>query len=474
MQKSTLVFFFKKLSKSDWRAFRKFVRSPYFNQRTDVICLCDRIDEAIRRQKVSLLDRYSVFEYLYPKEAFDEKKLRHTSSELLSVLKKYLLQKEFEADGISPQRYLCRALRKREIDTHFEKTLVNARRELDKLSFRNSNYYFQKYELGLQRAVYTMPKRRSGEMNFEAISEDLTISYISGILRMACNIQSQLTQVNQIEVLRLFPHVLNLLESGIYQDIPSISLYFHCFRAIQFLEIQEMEKSEESFVQLKEQIRAYWQLLPSSEIRDIYLFAVNYCIRRLNTGDRRFIREAFELFRSGLKNETLLVEGTLSSFTYKNITRLGMALQENEWVEAFLADYKSYLRPRERDNAWRYNLAFFYFQQALYKQAMPLLQQVEFKDVLNNLDARRMLLKSYFELGEYDALDSLLDSFSRYIQRQKAMGYHKENYLNLIRFVRKMIDGGLTNNQEKAAFKAEIQNTTRLAEREWLLEKLDE
>lgn len=49
---------------------------------------------------------------------------------------------------------------------------------------------------------------------------------------------------------------------------------------------------------------------------------------------------------------------------------------------------------------------------------MQSLLQVAFKDVLNNLDARRMLLKSYFELGEYNALDSLLDSFSRYIHRQ--------------------------------------------------------
>ena len=34
---------------------------------------------------------------------------------------------------------------------------------------------------------------------------------------------------------------------------------------------------------------------------------------------------------------------------------------------------------------------------------MQLLLQVEFKDTFNNLDARRMLLKSYFELGEYNA-----------------------------------------------------------------------
>ena len=131
---------------------------------------------------------------------------------------------------------------------------------------------------------------------------------------------------------------------------------------------------------------------------------------------------------------------------------------------------KNILHPRIMDNAWRYNLAFFYFQQEKYKSAMQLLIQVEFKDTLNNLDARRMLLKSYFELGEYDALDSLLDSFSRYINRQKELGYHKDNYLNLIRFVKKVIH---TNDKEKLEkLKISILNTSALAEKEWLLEKI--
>jgi len=254
---------------------------------------------------------------------------------------------------------------------------------------------------------------------------------------------------------------------------PGVALYYHCYSAIENLERSDIAKSEQNFQQLKVLIAKHWKLFPSSEIRDIYLFAVNYCIKRLNAGDRNFIREAFELFRSGLKNETLLEEGVLSSFTYKNITRLGMALKENDWVEHFLEDYKKYLHPRERENTWRYNLAFFYFQQQKYKQAMRLLLQTEFKDVLNNLDARRMLLKSYFELGEYNALDSLLDSFSRYIHRQKDMGYHRENYLNLIRFVKKIIHSGVKNKALLQSLKLEIEATNMLAEREWLLEKVE-
>ena len=96
-------------------------------------------------------------------------------------------------------------------------------------------------------------------------------------------------------------------------------MYFHCYGANENLKNNTITKSEKHFQELKKLIQQYWKIIPPNEIRDIYLYAINYCIKRLNSGERHFIREAFELFRSGLKNETLLEEGVLSSFSYKNL-----------------------------------------------------------------------------------------------------------------------------------------------------------
>lgn len=472
MQKSILVAYTKQLSRHDWRALKKFVRSPYFNQRGDVIRLFDYLEKVVSALNINTLDRQVVFRQVYPQQAFDEKQLRHTASFLLKVIKKYFLQTELEQDQIQAQHYLCSALRKRRMDVFFEKELSNAYIQLEKSKFQDSNFHFKQYQIGMEEAIFTTPKRRSGVMNFPTIADQLTIAYISRVLRLSCNIQSHHTRADEVYTLKLLPKVLEILDQGTYLDIPAIAVHYYCYGAFEQLKKGNTDRSESNFYQLRTLIDQHWRIFPASEIRDIYLFAINYCIKRLNAGERSFIRAAFELFRSGLKNETLLEGGFLSSFSYKNITRLGMALQENDWVDNFLATYKKYLYPRERENTWRYNLAFFYFQQQRYMEAMPLLTQVEFKDVLNNLDARRMLLKSYFELGEYNALDSLLDSFSRYIQRQKEMGYHKDNYLNLIRIVKKLIQYPTRDKSALLALQKEIESTSQLAERAWLLEKL--
>jgi len=104
---------------------------------------------------------------------------------------------------------------------------------------------------------------------------------------------------------------------------------------------------------------------------------------------------------------------------------------------------------------------------------MVLLQKVDFDDVLNNLDARRMLLRIYYELGEFEALHSLLDSFKTYISRQKDVGYHKDNYLNLIRFVKKMIRYDLSDPKTRSALVDEIKNTPAFTEQSWLLKQLE-
>ena len=103
---------------------------------------------------------------------------------------------------------------------------------------------------------------------------------------------------------------------------------------------------------------------------------------------------------------------------------------------------------------------------------MTLLQEVTLKEVLFNLDARRVLMRIYYELGEFSALDSLLESFTVFLHRQKNLGYHKNNYQNLIKFVKKLLQIDLKDEVLKSQLKQDIDDTLELTERDWLLAQL--
>ena len=84
-------------------------------------------------------------------------------------------------------------------------------------------------------------------------------------------------------------------------------------------------------------------------------------------------------------------------------------------------------------------------------------------------NARRLLARIYFELKENTALNSLIESAKIYLHRQKSIGYHREMYINFFKILELLLKTDLKN---RAILRGQIEAAQYLAEREWLLEKL--
>ncbi len=465
MNNSTLLLLLDRLDKKEWRDFRQFLCSPYFNQRKDVLQLFDIIEES-RLLKIIDLDKRKAFQKIFPEENYQDAKIRHLMSYLLKLLKSFLVQQQIETDEVHQNIKLCHVLRKKGMNKMFEKEWKTTQNLQGKQLLRNTHFYYNNYQLNLERSEHLHQSQRRGEMNLQEMTDELTTFYMADLLRQACSVLAHQSMDSQIYELKLLPAVVQLVEQGWLLDIPAVAIYFHSYRAL------KDSKNEHDFYRLPILIKENWEQFPKAEIRDILVLAINYCIKRLNSGDKEFIREAFELYRFGLEKEIFIDNKILSLYTYKNILKLGLALKEYDWVESYLENYKKYLAPEQRENNYSHNLAIFYFSKKDYTKAMNLLQQVEFKDRLHQLGARRMLLLMYYELGEFDALESLLDSFQTYIRRQKDLGYHRENFLNLIRFIRKMLRVNLDIRVNREKLIEELEQTKSIIERAWLLEQL--
>ncbi|MEO1628313.1 MAG: hypothetical protein AAFV25_24410 [Bacteroidota bacterium] len=380
---------------------------------------------------------------------------------LMTLIKRYFAQVEFERQDNLRQQQLCRALRSRGEVQLFQKELNQWERLLQSHPLRNIQYHYYQYQKLFELYQFESQASRKGDAHLQERFEELSIFYLSNTLLHACASLNQQNILKKDVQLNLVQQVVEHIEQHDYSQVPAVMIYYYAYQAL------SQPGDDDKFEHFKSHLLAHWPRFTTSEARDVFLIAVNYCIQRLNQGERRFVREAFDLYRLGVENGIFIQNDILSDHTYKNIIRLGISLKEFDWVAQFQKDYKDKLDPRNGQNAYCYNLAYFHFQRSEYDKAMPLLQQVEFKDVFNNLDARRMLLRIYYELGEYDALDSLLDSFYTYIHRQKDIGYHRDNYLNLIRFIRKLLHSNSPSSRSK--LRQKVLSTTRIAEREWLL-----
>ncbi len=466
MKKSNLWKIFRKIEHKERKQLQLFLSSPFFNVRKDVLQLFLCLQKGMSNHNFDLR-KETLFKKIYPKEVYDSKKMSYLMSFLLKEIKRFLVFRHLEERPELSQIFLCQSILDKGEDALFEKEWATAKKLLEQTTIQGGYSHLRRFQLHEVYYEYFRKKARLGDMHLQEISDELTNFYLIQTLRQRCLMLSHQTMAEKQYEQVFFDEVLGLLEQGRMRENFLVNIYYHSYKSITSLE------DDSHFNQLVELIEEYWENISEKEIRDIYTLAINYCIKKVNKGEKVFFEKALHLYKSGLERKILLEKGILSRFTYKNISAIGFGAKQIDWVLAFLEDYKKHLHPSERRNTYQYNLAIYHFRLSNYEDALELLRDVEFKnDVFYNLDIRRMLLRIYYELGHYMALSSLLDSFSTYINRNKKLGYHRENYMNLIKIVKLILRSNIKNKKEKEIIIEKINNMESLAERNWLLDIL--
>lgn len=469
MQNSKLLSLFRQLSAAELRDLRKFVRSPYFNHREDAIQLFDHLREVVPKGD-KYLNREIAFKLLYPKKAYDGSEMKLIMHYVFKLFKRFLALQEVEQKENEWQLYLCSSLRKHHLDKIFEQELKKLEKQQQNQPYRNVDYHYLNYQLQQEHYLYERKQKRREHLSLQNLAQELTTFYLADILRHSCTMLTAQRMSKGDYSMEMLEGVLDYLENSPVRKNIAVNIYHKAYLLLSAKE----EAPEDAFTNLEHLINDNWQKFTKLEARDIYLLIINYCIRQLNQGKRDYIPRALSLYRKSLEQNLLLENNVLSKYTYNNVLMLAIACQEWDWSVHFLEEYKVYLSDNERENIYSYNLAIFYFRKPDYDQAMKLLQQVSFEDVLYNLNARSMLLRIYFERDEFDALESLLNSFRIYISRQKNLGYHKDNYSNLVSFVRKLLRIPPSDKKTIQDLRQEIVDTPALAEKAWLLSQMDE
>ncbi len=116
-----------------------------------------------------------------------------------------------------------------------------------------------------------------------------------------------------------------------------------------------------------------------------------------------------------------------------------------------------------------------YFEKGDYDQAQRLLTRFEYDDMLFNIIAKTMLLRIYYEQGELDAFESLLESMRIYLQRKEALdATRKAAYKNMIGLMKKLLNRNPYSNAQTERLRSLAESTNPLMERDWILRQLDQ
>lgn len=468
MQKTKLYQLFSLLSSLEKVQLKRFLRSPYFNKREDVVRLFEFMRYKLPKIKVDN-SRQLAFAHTYPDKVYNERDAYLVFSYLFKLIEEFLAFETFRKDEAQIKFYTAKSYRDRKLGSSFSQKLNESRHILSKSKLRNSDYLRRLYDLENERYNYLSSTQRSDKVNLDEVSTAFDVYYISEKLRHHCFQISHQAIFTKDYNSNALAEVLQIIDRNpSYLDYPPIAIYYSYYQAIT-TDIDEL-----SFQQFRNKIETHKEYFTITELADIYLAAINICIRRANKGGQYYINEIFELHKNGIEQGLLFENDELSPFVFKNIMSASLKLGKLDWLEKFIHTYQSRLSLKVRDSIVAYSMALLRFEQKNYSETMRLLATLESEDFLLILGAKTIQLRIYYELKEFDALEALLESMRIYLQRKKKMGYHKEIYQNVIRLTRKLIALPGHNKEKKMALKLELNNMQPQSMREWFLEQVEE
>lgn len=455
------------LSARERSQYRDFVCSPFFNKNRKVRRLVEQVLKAAPDFPAAALKKEAVFEATFGKEtAYDEYRLNNVISDALQLLLEYLAQQRLQKEELSRRTFLTEELLSRRWSRHLPQALRRNMQLLEKAESRSFSYFLHQHHLaGQQDRFALLRETRSYTPHLQDMNDALDRYYWCNKLRLACDMASRNQAISAGYQCHFIEDILR--RPAVLQGEPALEAYYTALRMLE-------TEAEENYLALRRILQQH-PPLPLEELYDLYDYAQNFCVKKINSGQTEYYGEILELYKEMLEHRILLRQGFLTQWSYINIVTAGIRLREFDWTEWFIRTYREQLDPAVRDNVYTYNLAALYFEQGRYDRALQSLQDVEFSDAFYHMAAKLIQLKSYFELNETEAFFSLLEASRKYIRRNRQLSdYQKQSNANFLKLAARLFNFRLRGAPpaQLSLLARELDSDKPIANKGWLRGKI--
>lgn len=470
MKQSKILQLLQAMNKHDLNKLADAVVSPYFTKNKAVAEVFRLLTRHHPHYNESQLDKEALHAQIFPDTPFQDQQMRYLLTDLTKVIEQYLVLRKLDDEQILQQHLLIKGMQDKHLTGLIPKVIDQSERILKKYPYADQKRYFDQFLLERDSYEYVASKRNLAiKETLQGILSSLDYYYIVNKLKFSAELINHTNvMAGQYEPL-LLEEITGFIQREDLQEVPAIHVYYYILQMLTHPEI------ESYYHALKKLLAQHLATFPHEELNDMYIFARNYCARQINSGNTKYLREIFELYQTLSENEIIFQNGYLSQWDYKNMTAVGLRLEEYKWVNDFIEAYQHKLPPEDRENAYSYNKALYFFHLKDYDKTLELLRNVEFTDVYYHLDYKSLLVKTYYATDEFEALHSLMDTFYVYLRRNKLISdYNKESYNNFLKVVKKLLRVRYKDAEKVKQIEAQVKDMRPIANLSWIQKKLEE
>lgn len=473
MKESKLYSILSSFSTKQLNRFDKFVKSPYFNSNDSLIKLYELIHGILKGNKE--IEEKAAWEAIFREKDYHEGKFRKLLSDLVSLTESFLIQEELNDSSLLKQNLLLQSIKKNKISAIQKKIVTNSIKEADRRKEQSSEYFLQRFRIEKNHYNLTSHFERKAKkksitaaQDLQELSKKLDIFYLIEKMRHGTDLLTWSVMYKSDIDFAQFDFTSKLIERSNYLEIPAVNIFYNIFKAF------KDDQNPKHYFKAKEIMLNNLDEFPFAEQQDIYDSMISYCIGKVNDGEKEFIPEALEMYKTGVDTGISLIDGELTPTTFRNIVGVSLRFGYIDTAIDFINDKIDLINHKFRNNALNFNLARVYFYKKDHGKVLDYLNQVDFDDVWYNINSKAMLIATYYETEELDPLESLLTSYAAFIRREKSLDEsRRHHFLNFVKIVRKLIKVFPVTNEKLDKLKDEVQNTKAIINRKWLYERIE-
>lgn len=477
MYKSNLLEIFKKFSIKELKEFGLYVRSPFFNKNQSIIKLYDYLKKQFPEFDKKKVEKETIHLKLFPGTKYNDGFMRTIMFNLGQLAEDFIAYSNYKSDHYSVKRHLAVELNNRDLRKLFEKNIKEINAMLEKVDVKDGDYYYNRFYMEYENLYYLSKLHFDKSEKFiyktgvQNIFNHITYFYLIRILKFYLYILNTKNIYDVDYKTNIIEEIINGFNPDLFEDVPLINIYYN------LLMLYINEENESYFFKLIK-LTDNLDVIPYDEKVEVYINLENYCKRKMRQGKKYFANELFEIYKKELDCNCYKIMGIIPHKLYKNIVDTALRLDEIDWAQKFIEEYKKELPVEHIENTYLYCKGLIEFYLHNFEKALEIFAKVKYDEVYHKAEMKCIILAIYYELKLDETLFASLDSFRHFLSNDKIIPEDRKlYYLNYHKSLKKLSNtknGYTVNYEDIRKLRGNIEKDEHIYNRDWLLNKVHE
>lgn len=484
MYKSKLISLFKTLENKQLREFDAHINAKSSNIPSQVLQLFNIIKAAHPNYTSNTLDRKVVIQKLYPqiftsKRSTNDETLKKAEADwrrlmthLTKLLEDFLVFQELITDELIYKTMLLRIYNKRNLRNIFDEEFNKFTKPETPQTVYGIQFYLARYLA--QEEAYNVQAFSSAvgfKRNIPDVLYSLEHHFIIDELRYTCDLYNMKNVWNvAIETPMFLETILHIIEHNPnLKQHPVIGTYYA------LLLMQRNIDNELYYNQFIACLEQYSPNLERGHVIDLYIYAVNFCTTKINSGKTEYYQKSFDLYSQIYDDNNTFKHKHITKEEFNRVVIFAIRVQKLAYAEKFIDIYTPLLPAEDRKTTAALLKSELTFAQKDYETSLDLAREVNTRDPYMNMNTKVLMLKCYYELNESRQLEAGINAASAFLAANDHIPDNgKEPYRLFLYYLRKVT--GIKEGTYKREKKQILQEIKQEMEQKklttwWLYEK---